>query len=87
MVLTRHCFVCGALARHNDAATGEPLCANHYHPFRIAPVKPEATISDEWRMLKEKLLWNYGLQLAHDKLEGRDPAWNADVAAWRGLGR
>ena len=79
--------MCGRLARWTDAASGEPLCTAHYHPFKQRPMKSDEAINRDWVALRQKLTWHYGEEIARMKLTGGDAAWNADVRAWRELGR
>lgn len=58
--MMKRCFVCDNPARWTDAATGEPLCSNHYHPRSVRPVKRQITISDEWRRLADIGRWMAG---------------------------
>lgn len=54
----RTCFVCGNNARWVDKESGEPLCANHFHPFRKShnPMKPRY-LDDGMRRLRAKAIW------------------------------
>lgn len=50
----RTCFVCGNNARWVDKKSGEPLCANCFHPFRKShdPKKPKY-LDDGMRRLRD----------------------------------
>lgn len=48
---------------------------------------PNIAPPDTWRTDTERrLLWQYGPERASAIIEGRDPATEADIAAWRNLG-
>lgn len=83
----RTCFICGEPAKHADSETGEALCGICNARVNHRPPLNRLQDASEWAALHAKLIWLYDEELARLKLTGRDPAWNADVRAWRELGR
>lgn len=65
------CFLCGAVARWKDVATGEGLCWSHHTQAvrRVREGRPLASadaIDREWAMLRAVQAWHAGSAYERD---------------------
>lgn len=55
-----------------------------WNPPRKRPIRPDQDA--QWSH-EARLIWLYGPDRTGDIISGKDPKTNADLAAWRALGR